>query len=220
MFQTLRDYLWTIVIGLAIFLIRNMNRYGKKRTIIAIIVLSLSGVLFSTVIPTGDHFFTFSTPEKAFSFMRFDQAEFVIEGQESAMVVGKNIREGYTFELIPKCSKGWRTGGDKELVNEITCPTVPAMVVLYRCNETDEYYIRILDLGEKKLDITDSCDSVFVMPEDSLSSPGSTEYFAYVSSYDENYWITINDHKYTFSENVDFSPAKKIYIKVKQEFFT
>lgn len=129
----------------------------------------------------------FDSPEEAFLYKFAEQPRLIIEGKETANVVGTK-EELYLEEY----KDGWRIPHTK-----ITTGTQKQVGTIYisvtRYKFSDEYYIYISDVEGKTMEISDSRNSTFysLKKEKWIGSPYSA-YSAYVHKLDSDYVITIN----------------------------
>ncbi|MEE1086740.1 MAG: hypothetical protein U0L05_06195 [Schaedlerella sp.] len=152
----------------------------------------------STFFSVENYILTFSTPEKAFNYINSEEVKLVVEGQESTLVIAEEAKQDYVHLVIPKCSNGWKLGRgiDTNLKKQMMDKGI--VLNLYQYRESGEYYITILDMSGEKFEIIDNCNSAFVTFDDIESNQGFKFYFAYIPLYDDNYWIKVNNHKYSF----------------------
>lgn len=199
MFGYIRIIFWSIIFGIYILVIKKKKMLSKKNVILASVIMVLFCTL-SGMLPIENYFFTFSTPEKAFNYMHSEKVVLVIQGKESALVIGEKENADYIYLVIPKCLNGWKLGRGIDTNLEEQTVSEDIVISLYRYKESTDYYITILDMGNEKLKITDICNSSFVTFDNEEIDTEFGFYFANVSQYDKNYWIDVNGQKFSFTE--------------------
>lgn len=201
MFGIVRIVFWCIIISLCIFLMKKFNIL-RKINIIVLGVLILILCTISGLFPVENYFVTFSTPEEAYSYMNFEKVKLVVEGNKSAFVVGEKDRADYDYLVIPRNQNGWKLGRgvDTKLKEQKIIEGI--FVDIYEYKDGDDYYVTVLEMSGKELEILDSCDSRFIkLSYDNEEIDNNySSYYASILSYDENYWISVNGKQISFSE--------------------
>lgn len=150
----------------AIFLICifSMKKFKtlKRKNIIVTIILMIILCTISRLFPFENHFITFSTPEKAYSYMNFEKVKLVVEGKKSAFVIGEKDRADYVYLVIPKNKNGWKLGRGMDTKLKEQKIVEGIVVSIYQYKSSDDYYVTVLDMSDEKLEVLDSCDSQFI----------------------------------------------------------
>lgn len=129
----------------------------------------------------------YSTPEKAFNYINSEKLALVVEGKETTLVIGEEEKLDYIYLILPKCSNGWKLGRGTDTKLKEQTMNEDIVLSLYQYKESDTYYITIVDMNGKNLEIIDSCDSSFVKFDNEEMDTEFTFYFSNVSQYDKNY---------------------------------
>ena len=199
MFGTIRIIFWSVIFGICIMLLKNKKRLSKKNVIIAVVIMVLLCTL-SGMVPIENCFLTFSTPEKAFDYINSEKVALVVEGKETTLVIGEEGKADYVYLVLPKCSNGWKLGRGIDTKLKEQTMNEDIVISLYQYKESNDYYITILDMSGKNIEIIDSCDSSFVTFDNEEMDAGFTFYFYNVSHYDKNYWVKVNEEKFSFTK--------------------
>lgn len=199
MYGAIRIIFWSVIFGIYILVMKKIKKIGKKNVIIAAVITVLLCTL-SGILPIENYFFTFSTPEKAFNYINSEKVALVVEGKESTLVIGEDKKADYVYLVLPKCVNGWKLGRGIDTKLKGQTMNEDIVVSLYQYKESNDYYITILDMSGKNLEIIDSCDSSFVTFDNEEMDAEFAFYFSNVSQYDENYWIKVNDEKFSFTK--------------------
>lgn len=166
---------------------RNRRDLGIFSVCSAIVVLLLldGG---AALIPAAKY----DTPEDVF-FNEYasqkDSMPLIIEGSESAWIVGRQPDGKIQYGLVKKADDQWIKCRQSEQILVKMVPSAAAGIFIYRCADTNDHYIMLLDNGEGINEIIDSLDSAFFRYESSDS------YFAYIPGFDSSYWIEINGER-------------------------
>lgn len=199
MYGTVRVIFWCFIFGICAFLMKKHKILRKKNVIVAAVVIVVFCIL-SVMFPIENNFLTFSTPERAFNYINFEKVVLVVEGKESAFVIGEREKADYVYLVVPKCSNGWKLGRGIDIRLKEQTAIEDIVISLYQYNESNDYYINILDMGGENLEINDSCESSFVRLDNEEMNTDYVSYFANVSQYDKNYCINVNGLKISFKE--------------------
>lgn len=201
MFGIVRIVFWCIIFSLCIFLMKKFNIL-RKINIIVLGVLILILCTISGLFPVENYFVTFSTPEEAYSYMNFEKVKLVVEGNKSAFVVGEKDRADYDYLVIPRNQNGWKLGRGVDIKLKEQKIIEGIFVDIYEYKDGDDYYVTVLDMSGKELEILDSCDSRFIkLSYDNEEIDNNySSYYASILSFDENYWISVNGKQISFSE--------------------
>lgn len=181
-----------------------MKKYEilKGKNIIVTIIFMIIFCTISVLFPVENHFITFSTPEKAYGYMNFEEVKLVIEGKKSAFVLGEKDRADYVYLVIPKSETGWKLGRGIDTKLKEQKIEEGIVVSIYQYKNSDDYYVTIVDMGDRKNEISDSCNSKFITLNYTNKELGSSysSYYASVLKYSKNYWVSVNGKQICFSE--------------------
>lgn len=114
-------------------------------------------------VPFENLFFTFRTPEKAFRYYAGNgfEIEHVVEGEHSDFIVGRN-GDTNTYLILPKTSDGWKVGMGANIKTVEHKYDNGAIITVYQCKNTGDYYVHVLVECENELLVSDNCGSAFV----------------------------------------------------------
>lgn len=160
--------------------------------IIVIVLFMFCSTVFN-FIPIENYFMNFSSPEQVFNYMYNSDVELVVEGKHSALVIGEDNKRNDSFSIVSKSQDGWKISTTLNEKRKDTIVTSDFLINLIYHKKTDEYYI-VVDIFSETSKPLDSCESSFVFFERDSS------YYAYISEYNDNYWIEINGNRYTFDK--------------------
>lgn len=194
MFGIIRIIFWSIAFLICFLIIRksaiiNKRRWYFKSAIIAFVLYTLSGF-----VPVENALITFSSPEAAFNYTNSDDVILVVEGQESALVIGDAGKKN-SFDIIPKSGTGWKLSlaWDANIVlNDI--PSDNVIFRVYQYKDSSEYYIEVLNGMGTALDVADNRDSEFCRLKQANNTLDITlnTYYAYVHNLDDEYTLTVD----------------------------
>jgi hypothetical protein len=128
---------------------------------------------------------TFSSPEAAFRYQNSEDVMFVVEGEESAMVVGTEVST-----IISKTDTGWKVGplcGVEYSAFEQN----DVHFAVYHYKDTKDYYIQVRESNGHAINIADNINSEFYHEGEFIDPPGERCY-AYVHDLDDEYTLIVN----------------------------
>lgn len=194
MFGIIRIIFWSIAFLICFLIIRksaiiHKRRWYLKTAIIAFVLYTLSGF-----VPVENVFVTFPSPEAAFNYTNSDNVILVVEGQESALVIG-DAGEKNSFDIIPKSGTGWKLSlaWDANIVFH-DVPSDNVIFRVYQYKDSNEYYIEVLNVRGTALDVADNRDSEFCQLKQANNTLDITlnTYYAYVHDLDDKYALIVN----------------------------
>lgn len=157
-------------------------------------VMSVALICMLTLFPFENAFATFSSPENAFRYSNFGTIQQVVGGQKADFVVAKN-GEKSIYAIFPKTDKGWKLSRWLDLELTTSVITEETTVSVYRYKNTEDYYVTVFGNNGGVLSVSDSRNSEFVSLACANAALNQTfyTYFAYVSSLDRYYVLTVNN---------------------------
>ena len=199
MYGIVRIIFWIIMFGIIVLIIRKFKTIKKKDIIFLILFTSLLCTLSSFCI-IENYFIEFSTPEQAFKYIYFENVKLVIDGEKSTLIIGQEEKNKFNKLIIPKSPNGWKIsrGIDTKLIRQIIRKDIVIELIQYK--DSEDYYIMVLDVNDNISEITDCCNTNFSkLKSDELYSKFAI-YSAYISVFNENYWIKVNGQIFNFGE--------------------
>lgn len=170
------------------------NSSIKRKKGVTYICSLFSVILFITLVfvPIEEFFYQFETLEEAYEYKNPDaEIRLIIEGKESAFVSGdENGKE--TIMFVPKVNEVWKTGTGLE-AKVITKCINKVVIEIYQYQDSSDFYAIVYELHGREIDIKDSNNSKYISLKKKRESGAIfTKYYACISNYDENYWITVD----------------------------
>ena len=202
MFGVVRLIIGSIFLGSAILLISKLIK--KHRILLYIISIVLSAVLVAALafLPFENLYTTFETPEEAYEYFNFGKSDIqlVVKGTKSDLIIdNKNGTNRYL--IIPKSGDGWKIGIGANTRRVIQKLHNGIVIYVYQYKATDDFFITVLDTNGGSAIIADSYNSEFYAIEKINHTIGKVfvTYYAHISGWDNQYWISINDTKIEFA---------------------
>lgn len=192
----IRFIFWMIVVIVCFFIMRKHMRIHKFSRYL--IVFIITGILLSlsALVPFENAFVTFSSPESAYRYIYMDKAKLVVEGEESALVIGKE-KDTLIYSIIPESNTGWKLGIGLDINTSTSISNSSSNIVsiwVDQYKDTEDYYITVFDSDGAALDITDNRNSKFYHLDKSSVRDDETfyTYYAYVHDLDDKYSLIVN----------------------------
>lgn len=200
MYNFVRFILCLLVSCITIYIIYKESR--KRRYVVIGVFCGFLLYVILGFIPFENITRVFSSPIEVYEYRNPGaQARLVVEGNESDYVIGDE-GESSVIMVVPKTDNGWKMGTGAELKTILKYINETVVVYLRQYKDTNDYYMTIYDLKGKEIEIQDSCGSEFLSLEDTISSEDSfITYYAYISEYNEDYWISVNGEKLNLTGN-------------------
>lgn len=181
------------------FLVTRKNgvRYKRTKRIIAVVV----AVVLVTILcffPFENLFITFNSPESVYEYVNGmdSDVETVIEGKNSDLVLG-NKGDSHILFVVPKDINGWKigVGSDVKIIDQTIYNDY--VIYVYEYKNQNDFYITVLNTNSGYLEVTDSCNSLFVPIEKANDALGEfyITYYANISNFNNEYWIKVDGHK-------------------------
>lgn len=194
MFGIIRMLFWIAVCGISIVILNKQGMWNKKRNRLIVVVIITLLWTGSMLVPIENLFVSFSTPEKAYSYVNREKVKLVVYGQESALVVGGEDAE-YVYLVIPKGEKEWKVGRGMDLKFISNQFRDGIVVSIYQYKNTNEFYVEITEIDGKECEVSDNQNSYFEILETSVNSEKTYRYYTYVHDLNENYVLQVNNEE-------------------------
>ena len=192
------------IIGICCFAVTVLFAKYKKainyKRVIMFGVISLMVTMLLNFVTFENLVYTFDSPEKAYNYFNADlKTEMLVQGKDSDLIVGKKDNK-LSYLIVPKSEDGWKIGHGKDLKTASFRADGSAdfsTIMLFQYKNENEYYIAVSTIKNNDFEITDSCNSKFVIfePDENINM-----YYAAIDNYNSEYWIKINDEKYVIGE--------------------
>lgn len=184
-YYMIRVLFWAAVYLLAVRLISRGPNQRLKNKYIGFAALLLC--IISFLIPFENLFFTFPTLNSAYSYINRDNPELVIEGSDSALMVGESL------SVFPKEETGWKLGSPVRLKTVLQTAPDNLFVTAYQYKNSEDVYLIVSEASGAELDLSDSQGSVFqTVTEVSHGSSQVYSYYACIRVLDSQYVLTAN----------------------------
>lgn len=183
-----------LLFGLSIILINRSNIAKKRFAYMFSAVITVSLICVLALFPLENAFVTFKTPEAAFKYVNIEPCvRLSIYGENSCLIIGEKSGVD-NFLIIPKSEKGWSVdvGKNTRIIEQKIYDSI--VICVYRHSDTGDCYISVLDTNGDEIQLSDSCNSKFIVSKKLNDALDKTyyNYYAYVSNYDENYQLVLN----------------------------
>lgn len=181
------------------FMLIRKSRIAKKR-IAYLLTVAFSFVLVSVLclFPVEKAFLTYKTPESAFRYVNMQpDIKFTVYGENSCLIIGENSGAN-EFLIIPKSGNGWKidVGKNTKMISQKVYDSI--VICVYQHRNTGDCYISVLDTNGAAIQLSDNCNSSFMVSEKSVNALNKAyfRYYAYISDYDEDYQLVLNGRTY------------------------
>lgn len=193
-FVIFRLAFWSLIFVVCILLIRKSHTIYKRRWSIIIFIITVILITISSLLPIENTFITFSSPQSSYQYNHLGYVKLVISGKQTDFVVGSNGNTDY-YTIIPKSDEGWKLGMGVNTKRISQTISDGVAIDVYQYKDSDDYYISILNTNPGALKITDNCDSEFQSLSEVNSALHETfyTYYAYISHFDSQYILTVDD---------------------------
>lgn len=165
-------------------------------------VVLISIVIIINLVEIEKPFVTFSSPETSYKYSELSSAkpEFVVDGQSSSFVVAYNkIKKTYSYSIVSKKGDRWTMKDNAKIVKSTIKDGI--IINVYRCKNTDDYYLSICDIDFDRCAISDNRNSEFIYSDNALDSRDEAFiYYVYVKNINEQYQITVNGETIVFDD--------------------
>lgn len=191
MFGIIRILFWIIVFERCIVILSKHGILNKKRNKVVLLVIITLLWIGSMLVPIENLFVSFSTPEKSYGYINWEEVKLVVYGQESALVIGGDTE--YVYLVVPKGEKGWKIGRGMDL-KFISNQYFDGIVVsIYQYKNTKEFYVEVTDVDGKECKVTDNQNSSFETLKTDRDGENKYRYYTYIRDLNRNYVLKVNN---------------------------
>lgn len=190
LYGIVRYSLCLIVFMICFLLIKKSRIVQKGRYyVIAFIISSImASVLY--LLPIENLFITFSSPEKAFSYINSWEIQETVSGSDSDLVIAsKNGTD--TYRILPKTEDGWKISTGLQAKKVYHDFYMGTFISIYKHKNCDDYFITLFNIDDGEIDITDNRGSQIFCLEKTASSPFYQYYFC-VQNINNGYILSLN----------------------------
>lgn len=193
LFATIRLIFFGIAFTISFFFIRKSHLVYKRRCSIVAFAATVILTTISALIPIENAFVTFSSPKSAYNYNHSASVELIVDGNESDFVVGAK-GETDVYAIVPRSNNAWKIGMGLDTKRIVQTISDGITIYVYQYNNTNDYYITVLDTNGGSSEITDNRNSKFEHLDKANSTLNKTfyTYFAFIDSFDEQYALTVN----------------------------
>jgi hypothetical protein len=190
MISVIRIIFWSIVLIICFLIIKKSAVIKKSRWYSISFIVAFLLYSLSCWVPVENAFITFSSPESAFRYTNSGDVMLVVEGEESAWVLGDEFSD-----IIPKSGSRWKfsiAGDLNTIISDISLNGIDFSVDHYM--DSDDYYITVTNPNGGVIDVTDNRNSKFFHIEKYNNMLDITYYiyYAYVHDLDDEYTLIVN----------------------------
>ena len=195
MYNLIRLFIGCIVWCCLILVLKKSKANHKRKLYIFSVIIIVIFITILSFIPFENLFTTFNSPEEVFNYYNGSKSDIkhVVNGKDSDLVIADNNNTD-VYLIVPKTASGWKIGigiNTKRILQKIHDGII---IYVYQYNNTDDYFVTILDSNGGDAQIADSCNSMFSSLERNNISLGKTflTYYANIRDFTQQYWISIN----------------------------
>mgnify|MGYP006893106703 FL=1 len=198
LYGLIRLLIFSLLFLVIFVLIKKSHFVHKKRLQIISLVVAVTLCTLSGLVPFENTFFSFSSPEKAYSYFNTGKAILTVNGEKSDLVVGKN-RESYVYAVLAKADDGWKISLANNIKNVKIKGNGNITVIVERFASSNDYYVTVSDTSNKKNNVTDSDGSDFYCLENNNSDFLIYTYVAHINHFDDGYTVRVGDTEISLS---------------------
>ena len=199
MFNIVRLGLGCILLLCIIFVSLKTRLLQKRSKLFTVIILFITLLSASYLVPFENVLFSFPSPESAFGYYNGDKysIEFVVKGINSDLVIGDN-NGTYTSQIIPKKKEMWKLPSPLSQESVYIDMLEGASIEILFYKDTEEYYISVLDMNGLHSSISDSIGTTFFDMEviNNLFDEGYVMHYGYRQNIPNDYSLYIDGHNY------------------------
>lgn len=143
----------------------------------------------SFLLPVENLFITFSSLDSAYSYKYDGNAELVVEGVDSALVIGSD-----DIAIFPRSEHGWKLGTGNHIQTAYPITDDSLIVFVYQYKDSQDLYLMISNPIGSALNISDSYGSAFQSVSE-FHTGLSQEYYTYyacIQNIDSQYILTVD----------------------------
>ncbi len=193
MLATIRLFLGSLIFVICLVIIKKSTIVHKRRWHIISFVACAVLASLSALIPLENAFVTYNSPESSFKYVNSCEAQLVVEGKETAFVIG-NKGDTDIYLIVPKSKSGWKLGMGLDTKRVMQRIYGEMSIDVYRYKDTNDYYITVFDKSGGILDITDGNNSKFYYLK-KINTTLNTDfytYYAYVQNFNNQCSLCVN----------------------------
>lgn len=200
LFNIVRIALLLLALIVAALIIGKSNYRNKKKNLICISVLCTVFVFVSGIFPVENFFVNYKSPESVFKYTKNGTVYDIINGNESALVIYREINGTYSHYIVPKNADGYKIPtafSERKVLHKIDHNGV---FDIYNANDTDDYYVfGAVNFGDndKEISVYDSNDKKI---ECAVTRVESTNFiFFFLNDFSDDYYLVINGERLMLS---------------------
>lgn len=205
-----------IIIRLAVWIILSIIIYSifrkkdiSRRIKIILTIIWLFIPYLSTLFPIENIFYEFSSPESVLKYyndgIKNKNIIDTVDGYDSCMVFigeSKNIQD---YKFILKSSSGYKIATPISYKKVLKVSYGLNLISVYRIDNTEDYYIYIINMDGENINFYDSSNSIFekytYIDVDNIKSKGKkskdavikyTYYYAHINKFNDAYKLYVN----------------------------
>ena len=171
----------TLIISIVV--LKNAKEEKKRR--LCAISICVIAFLMNAFVYLQDTVLEYKSPEEVYMEVQNGRPYNVIEGKETAYVTGSK-----DSIIVERTNNGWRYSVKSVIKPKALIIERDFSIYVDQYNQSEEYYVRVLYLGEGSVHITDNRNSFF---KNTNNDGDSHFYCAYVNQIDDEYTIILND---------------------------
>lgn len=193
-YVTVRIILCVIIFAICLF-IANKSKLQKKKVLkSAIVIVCLALCIAFNFIPFENLFVTFPTAQSSYKYTSSGDADIIINGEETDLVISDKDNGNNNVLIIPKTKDGWKIGRAVDTKLTAYKNSNGVSIRVYQYKDSQDFYVVLTDINNNLKSVSDSINSKFESREIINSSNDLYyEYFAYVNNLDENYSLKFNE---------------------------
>lgn len=204
MFVIIRLIFGGLLLSVLFILIKKSKTANKRLACMISAVITLAFICILTLFPLENVLVTFTTPESAFKYVNMEpDVKLSVYGENTCLIIGEKSGVSNIL-IIPKSEKGWNidVGKNTKMINQKVYDSIAVSV--YQHTQTGDCYISVMDTNGNEIQLSDNCNSSFMVSEKSNNALNKTyfRYYAYISDYDEDYQLVLNGRAYYLQEDI------------------
>ncbi len=180
-----------MIIIMLFLLLRKKYLNSKKKRIVTIIVM-ITFIMLIGIIPIENIFMKFSSPEDVCKYMYMKDADYVVEGNENAIVFYDKSK----ILIVPATENGWKIPSINPLSKSILkIAKGNSEFEIFVYNYANDYYIVVETKSE--IAISDNRNSQFfkVSDEEYMKNYYQYRFCGHITELDENYKIKVDNRE-------------------------
>ena len=188
-----------IIFAACLIIIHHAKVQKKYRMyIIAFFVSSILTTILS-IVPFENAFFTFHSAEEAFAYRNNAKISLVVEGKNSALVVGQQ-KNRIIESIIPRENDGWKISTPLKEQTLLQIFDESYIIYTYCISGNSDIYVRITNTTGIPIEVSDNNNSVYIcLDSDEMLDNHFSTYYAFINCSRESVEIYINGKVYPIS---------------------